>query len=265
MRIAIPFRMERVSPVFDVAKQLLLIDIEDSAEIARLEKNIDEIDLLSRASHVADLGVSLLICGAISRPLKLLLEAKAVDVIGQVCGNIEEILQAFLEGSLNDESFLMPGCKMRTRDFQPLSRGNGDHLRWKEPYMRVAVTSQGPDLTSQVDPRFGRARYIIVCDAETEGFTVLDNSRNLNAVQGAGIQAVKDVVSEGVDAVLTGHVGPKALEALNAARVQVFLGTSGTVRDALKELESGQLKSASESVVAKPIGGSNARTRQDRT
>lgn len=116
--------------------------------------------------------------------------------------------------------------------------------------MRVAITSQGPDLTSQVDPRFGRARYIIVFDAETEGFTALDNSRNVNAAQGAGIQTVKDVVNEGVDAVLTGHVGPKALEALGAARVQVFLGASGTVKDALSELKTAQLKPVSESVVA---------------
>jgi predicted Fe-Mo cluster-binding NifX family protein len=251
--------MERVSPVFDVAKQLLLVDIEKSAEIARLEKNIDEIDLLNRASHVADLGASLLICGAISRPLKLLLEAKGVDVIGQVCGSIEEILQAFLRGSLEDESFLMPGCKMRTRDFQPLSRSNGDHLGWKESRMRVAITSQGPDLTSPVDPRFGRARYLIVIDTGTGESKALDNARNLSATQGAGIQTVRDVLDEGVEAVLTGHVGPKAQEALKAARVQVFVDTSGTVRDALKQFESGQLKSSSQSVVAKPVGGSNAR------
>jgi predicted Fe-Mo cluster-binding NifX family protein len=249
MKIAISCRAGRVSPVFDVAKHLLLIDIEESAESARSENNIDETDLLSRATYVAELGADVLICGAISRPLQMILEAKGVEVIGQVCGNIEKILQAFLKGSLNDESFLMPGCNMRTRAFQPLSYGKGDQLQWKEPYMRVAVTSQGPDLTSQVDPRFGRARYIIVSDQETEGFSVLDNSRNLNAVQGAGIQTVKEVVREGIDAVLTGHVGPKALEALNAARVQVFLDASGTVSDALKKLKSGQLKSISKSVV----------------
>ena len=116
--------------------------------------------------------------------------------------------------------------------------------------MRIAITSQGPDLKSQVDPRFGRARYLIVIDTETDKSSALDNSRNLNAAQGAGIQTVKDLVNEGVDAVVTGHVGPKAQEALEASQVQVFLGASGTVQDALGELEAGQLTPLSKTAVA---------------
>jgi predicted Fe-Mo cluster-binding NifX family protein len=241
--------MERVSPVFDVAKHLLLVDIENSIEVARSEKTIDETDLLSRVSYVSDLGVELLICGAISRPLRLILEAKGIDVIGQVCGNTEEILDAFLRGRLFDQTFLLPGCKMRTETFQPRLNGNGEDLREREPYMRVAITSQGPDLNSQIDPRFGRARYLILTNTENDEFAVLDNSRNLNAAQGAGIQTVKDVVNEGVDAILTGQVGPKALEALETARVQIFLGASGTVKEALRELRAGRLKSTPKSVV----------------
>jgi predicted Fe-Mo cluster-binding NifX family protein len=234
--------MKRVSPVFDVAKHLLLVDIENSAEVARWEKLIDGTDLLSRVSYVADLGVELLICGAISRPLKLVLEARGIDVVGQVCGETEQVLEAFLKGGLNDKSFLMPGCQM---DIQPIATGNGHDLDDREPHMRVAVTAQGADLSSQVDPRFGRARYLIVIDTETGKFNVLDNSRNLNAVQGAGIQTVKDVVNAGANAILTGQAGPKAREALESAQLQMFLGASGTVEEALKELQSGRLKSVS--------------------
>jgi predicted Fe-Mo cluster-binding NifX family protein len=249
VRVAIPYWRQRVSPVFDVAKHLLLVDVQNSAEVARSEKTIDEADFLSRVSYVADLGVELLICGAISRPLKLILQAKGIDVIAQVCGDTEEVLKAFLGGRLNDQSFLMPGCRIRVKDFQPIADGNGDDLVVGKPHMRVAITSQGPDLTSQVDPRFGRARYFIMIETETEEFTVLDNSRNLNAAQGAGIQTVKDVIRKDVDAVLTGHVGPKALEALESARVKVFLGASGTVKHALEELRSGHLKPIPEAVL----------------
>jgi predicted Fe-Mo cluster-binding NifX family protein len=240
--------MERVSPVFDVAKQLLLVDIENSTEVSRKTTKIDDTDLMGRVRYVEDLKVDLLICGAISRPLTQILEAKGIEVIGQICGNTEEILQAFLKDGLDDQSFLMPGCRIRRREFHPTSRSNGNGQRRR--YMRIAITSQGRDLTSQVDPRFGRARYLIVIDTKTEESTVLDNSRNLNAAQGAGIQTVKNVVNEGVEAVLTGHVGPKAQEALEAAQVQVFLGASGTVQDALGELKSGQLRAMSKSVVA---------------
>jgi predicted Fe-Mo cluster-binding NifX family protein len=248
MRIAIPYRMERVSPVFDVAKHLLLVDIENSSEVARDTKTIDDADLMDRVRYVEDLDVDLLICGAISRPLAQILEAKGIEVIGQICGNTEEILQAFLQGGLNDQSFLMPGCRMHRRQFHRTSRANGNGQR--RMYMHIAITSQGPDLTSQVDPRFGRARYLIVIDTETEESTALDNSRNLNAAQGAGIQTAKNVVNEGVDAVLTGQVGPKAREVLEAAQVDVFLGASGTVEDALGELKSGQLRPLSSTEVA---------------
>ena len=129
MRIAISFWMERVSPVFDVSKHLLLVDVENSNEFKRYNKTIVETDLISRAHYIEDLGVKVLICGAISRSMKLILHAKGIDVIGQVCGNIEEILQAFLKGSLSDQSFLMPGCKMRREEFHLASSGHGNGQR----------------------------------------------------------------------------------------------------------------------------------------
>lgn len=69
--------------------------------------------------------------------------------------------------------------------------------------MRVAVTSQGRQLSSLVDPRFGRAKYFMVVDTETGEFTAADNSQNLNAVQGAGIQAGKLKQSSATD--VEGH------------------------------------------------------------
>ena len=112
--------------------------------------------------------------------------------------------------------------------------------------MKVAVTSQGSDLTSEVDPRFGRAKSFIVFDTETGGFTTHDNTQNLNAIQGAGIQAARSVADLKVDAVVTGNVGPKAFSVLQQANVKVYLGATGTVKDALEQFQSGQLASASE-------------------
>lgn len=237
MRIAIPVWEDRVSPVFDVAKSLLLIDIENSTTIARTKRTIDEVEIANRARHIADLGVEVLICGAISRPLRLLLEAKGLEIIEPVCGRVEEILEAFLRGGLNDESFLMPGCRVRAQDFHPTSSRIVHALKAEGRPLRVAITSQGPELTSQVDPRFGRARYLIVVDTENDEFVVLDNARSLNTLQGAGIQTARRVVDEAVDAVITGQVGPKALEALQIAKVEVFFGVSGTVEEALRQVK----------------------------
>ena len=76
--------------------------------------------------------------------------------------------------------------------------------------MKVAVTSQGKELTSEVDQRFGRAKFLLVVDTETGDFAVHDNEVNLNAVQGAGIQTGQNIANLDVEAVITGNVGPNA-------------------------------------------------------
>ena len=108
--------------------------------------------------------------------------------------------------------------------------------------MKVAVTSQGQELSSPVDPRFGRAKFFIVVETETGEFSVADNTQNLNAAQGAGIQAGKNVVDLGAKVVITGHVGPKAFATLQTGGVQIYTGATGTVTDAIEQFKAGTLK-----------------------
>jgi predicted Fe-Mo cluster-binding NifX family protein len=110
--------------------------------------------------------------------------------------------------------------------------------------MKLAVTSQGKNLQSPLDPRFGRAKYFIVVDTETGAFSAVDNAVNLNATQGAGIQAGKRVAELGVNALITGHVGPKAFSTLHAAGVKIHIGTAGTVAEAIEQFKAGKLKAA---------------------
>jgi len=111
--------------------------------------------------------------------------------------------------------------------------------------MKVIVTSQGRELSSPVDSRFGRAKYFVVVDTETGEFSASDNSQNLNAAQGAGIQAGKNVVDLGAKAVITGHVGPKAFATLQAAGVPIYTGATGTITDAVEQFKAGKLKQSS--------------------
>lgn len=108
--------------------------------------------------------------------------------------------------------------------------------------MRIVVTSQGPDLDSPLDPRFGRARYLVAIDTETGEHSCVDNEINLNAAQGAGIQTGKKVVELKAQAVLTGHVGPKAFSVLKAAGVEIYTGASGTVNQAVEQFKAGSLQ-----------------------
>ena len=115
--------------------------------------------------------------------------------------------------------------------------------------MKIAITSQGPDPDSRVDQRFGRAKYFMVADTETGEFEPHDNSQNLNAAQGAGIQAARNVASLGVEAVVTGNVGPKAYASLQAGNVKVYIGAAGSVSDALEQFNAGRLQCANEANV----------------
>ena len=110
--------------------------------------------------------------------------------------------------------------------------------------MKVAVTSQGAEMSSPVDPRFGRAKFFLLVDTETGEFSAADNAQNLNAPQGAGIQAGRNVVELGAGAVITGHVGPKAFAALQAGGVEVYTGAAGTVAEAVRQFQAGSLKPA---------------------
>ena len=107
--------------------------------------------------------------------------------------------------------------------------------------MIVAVTAEGADLAAKVDPRFGRARYFLVVDTEKGLVTAHDNSAHRDAAQGAGIQAGRSVAQLGVEALLTGNVGPKAFDVLNAAGVKIFLVDGGTAQEAVDKLKAGSL------------------------
>ena len=108
--------------------------------------------------------------------------------------------------------------------------------------MKIAITTQGKELSSEIDLRFGRSKWLIVVDTESGDFQAHDNAVNVNAAQGAGIQTGGNVANLGVEAVITGNVGPNAFKTLNAANVKVFLAKKQTVQQALDSYKAGELK-----------------------
>jgi predicted Fe-Mo cluster-binding NifX family protein len=115
--------------------------------------------------------------------------------------------------------------------------------------MKVAISTQGPDANSPVDLRFGRAQFFRVVDTETGQQTAVDNSTGVNAAQGAGIQAGQTLARLGVQALLTGHVGPKAWTTLQAANIRAYAITGGTVEEAMQAFVAGKLQPLAQSDV----------------
>jgi len=110
--------------------------------------------------------------------------------------------------------------------------------------MKIAITSSGATLDSPMDPRFGRAATFILLDTETGGYQAQDNAQNLNAAQGAGIQAAENISRLEAEAVITGHCGPKAFRVLSAAGIKVYNTDALTVAAALEQFRSGKLTEA---------------------
>jgi predicted Fe-Mo cluster-binding NifX family protein len=115
--------------------------------------------------------------------------------------------------------------------------------------MKIAVTSRGADLDAQVDPRFGRAAYILIVDSDSFAFEAINNDENLNAMRGAGIQAASLISDKGAEVLLTGSCGPNAFRTLASANVKVAIGAAGTVREAVTSFKEGKLRFAEEADV----------------
>ncbi|HBF43872.1 MAG TPA: dinitrogenase iron-molybdenum cofactor biosynthesis protein [Desulfobacteraceae bacterium] len=119
--------------------------------------------------------------------------------------------------------------------------------------MKIAVSAGGKDLDAPIDPRFGRCAYFIFVNTDDMSFEAFDNE-SLALGGGAGIQASQFVASKGAKVVLTGNVGPNAVQTLAAAGVEVIVGQTGTVKQAIDDYKGGRLKSTSEPNVVDHYG-----------
>jgi len=119
--------------------------------------------------------------------------------------------------------------------------------------MKIAICSQGPGADSLVDQRFGRCAYFIIADSDGEHYEAVPNP-GVEAAVGAGIQTAQFLEERDVSAVLVGNIGPKAFAALNAGRIKVYTGISGTIADALAQYREGKLSLVSHSTVASHFG-----------
>lgn len=110
MRIAITTWQGRVSPVFDVSGEALILDVENGSVVARERIALEGASVLDRVRALSDRGVSTLICGALSRASAACLESRGIEALGFVAGEVEAVLGAWLQGSLGNPEWRMPGC-----------------------------------------------------------------------------------------------------------------------------------------------------------
>jgi len=120
--------------------------------------------------------------------------------------------------------------------------------------MKIAISSTGPDLDAQVDLRFGRCQYFVLIDDKAENFEFLDNEAAALS-GGAGLQAAQMIAEAGVKAVITGNIGPNAINVLKVAGIKAYHCGPGTVRKALQKYQDGSLQETSGYKVGAQSGG----------
>lgn len=124
--------------------------------------------------------------------------------------------------------------------------------------MKIAISSSGKDLDSQIDPRFGRCQYFIFVDPETMEFEASENE-GLMASGGAGVQAAQMVAKKSANTLITGNLGPNAASALSASGIKVHLVSGGTIREVTEAFKAGKLQEASGATVPPHFGMGGAR------
>ena len=120
--------------------------------------------------------------------------------------------------------------------------------------MKICITSSCQSLEDVVDSRFGRCQYFIIADTENWQFEAIQNPA-LSAGGAAGIQAAQFIVTKGVEAVLTGNVGPNAFKTLTTAGIKIVAGLSGiTVKEALERFKAGEYQQSTDPSVEAHYG-----------
>jgi predicted Fe-Mo cluster-binding NifX family protein len=109
MKVALPVWQGRVSSVFDFAHKLLVVEFERGREKARQEIILVEQSGPNRAATLKELGVGVLICGAISRPLAEMINGSGIQVLPFVSGPTEQIINAYETGRLGQPQYILPG------------------------------------------------------------------------------------------------------------------------------------------------------------
>jgi hypothetical protein len=115
----------RIAPVFDVARQVEVAEVGPGLEPVEWPEALPE-DLPGKALRLAELGVAALVCGAISRSLQTLIEARGIHVVPFRSGELGDVMRAWRRGELDRGAYAMPGCGgRRGRRLRRRQRGEG--------------------------------------------------------------------------------------------------------------------------------------------
>ena len=114
-RMKIALAIDQIAPLLDTTRSFLVLTVGQTRTMAREQVFLADPDPVAKARSIIELGARVLICGAISWPLEAMLSAASVQLVANTSGATEEVVAAYLSGTLTEQAFLMPGCPERQR------------------------------------------------------------------------------------------------------------------------------------------------------
>ncbi|MFP4668080.1 MAG: NifB/NifX family molybdenum-iron cluster-binding protein [Desulfosalsimonas sp.] len=123
MKLALSVWNGRISPVFDVSRELLAIDVRGGRETDRMHVYFSNGQPIHKVARLVEMEVEVLLCGAVSRQLAAALEANGIRLFGFISGEVESVISAYLEGRLPSAEMSMPGCRPARRRRREKFRG----------------------------------------------------------------------------------------------------------------------------------------------
>jgi predicted Fe-Mo cluster-binding NifX family protein len=111
--------------------------------------------------------------------------------------------------------------------------------------LKIAISSTGKNIEDNVSDVFGRCPYFVIAEIENGEIkrTEIIENKSTGQMSGAGISAAQLMAGKNVNAVITGNVGPRALDALEQFDIKVYSG-SGAIKEVLQEFMDGKLKNS---------------------
>lgn len=110
--------------------------------------------------------------------------------------------------------------------------------------MKVCVPTRGSGgLDDHVSEHFGRAQTYTVVDRGSGKVTVIVNKSDHMGGTGKPPEQIK---SSGSSIVLCSGLGPNAIAMLRSYGMEVYVGASGTAKEAVGQFERGELRAATE-------------------
>jgi len=118
MKVAVTAWEGRVSPVFDTARQVTLFEVAGQEVETGGATPLSDEEPTRRVQQLKNLGVDTLVCGAVSRPMAAIIQRAGIHLIPFIAGPVDDVLKAYVEGTLTTPAFQMPGCCGARRRFR---------------------------------------------------------------------------------------------------------------------------------------------------